>query len=144
MFSSENLLGHFLVSTLELKNFNPRWYTKEAVISDRALYLYKVGSNYVHDAHQRLKIGGYKCQILHDLTMQPYAKDLPPLDPEYNTVAELVNKDNLKRKLMGFPSDQKAAQFLEVFNLVASFSTFDAAVEEQIKNNKSPQKGMIQ
>ena len=51
MFSSENLLLHDSLATLELKNFNVRWYAKEAILTDRALYLYTEGSNYVHDAH---------------------------------------------------------------------------------------------
>ena len=51
MFSSEDLLLHDSISTLELKNFNVRWYAKDAILTDRALYLYKRRSNYVHDAH---------------------------------------------------------------------------------------------
>jgi len=51
MFASENLLLHDLISTLELKSGTVRWYAKEAILTDRALYLYKQRSNYVHDAH---------------------------------------------------------------------------------------------
>ncbi len=54
MFSSENLLLHDIVCTLELKNQIPRWYDKEMILTDRALYIYKVKSNYVHDAHCKL------------------------------------------------------------------------------------------
>jgi hypothetical protein len=53
MFSSENLLLHDAISTLELKNNAVRWYPKEAILTDRALYLYKRRSNYVHDAHRK-------------------------------------------------------------------------------------------
>ena len=53
MFASENLLLHDTISTLELKNYNVRWYAKEALLTDRALYLYKKNSNYVHDAHRK-------------------------------------------------------------------------------------------
>lgn len=42
---------HTSISTLELKNFKVRWYVKDAILTDRALYLYKERSNYVHDAH---------------------------------------------------------------------------------------------
>ena len=41
MFASENLLLHDSISTLELKGYTVRWYTKEAILTDRALYLYK-------------------------------------------------------------------------------------------------------
>ena len=34
MFSSENVMLHESVSTLELKNFKARWYTKEAILTD--------------------------------------------------------------------------------------------------------------
>jgi hypothetical protein len=53
MFASENLLLHDSISTLELKNYNVRWYAKEVLLTDRALYLYKKSSNYVHDAHRK-------------------------------------------------------------------------------------------
>lgn len=51
MFASENLLLHDLVQTLEWKSMNVRWYAKEIILTDRALYLYKERSNYIHDAH---------------------------------------------------------------------------------------------
>jgi len=41
MFASENLLLHDVISTLELKSNAVRWYAKEAILTDRALYLYK-------------------------------------------------------------------------------------------------------
>lgn len=53
MFASENLLLHDLITTLELKSGAVRWYTKEVILTDRALYLYKQRSNYVHDAHSK-------------------------------------------------------------------------------------------
>lgn len=56
MFASENLLLHDDISTLELKGGTIRWYVKEAILTDRALYLFKPRSNYVHDAHSRLSL----------------------------------------------------------------------------------------
>ena len=51
MFSSENLLLHDYINTLELKSYAVRWYLKDAILTDRAFYLYKKGSNYVTDSH---------------------------------------------------------------------------------------------
>ena len=56
MFASENLLLHDQISTLELKGSTVRWYAKEAILTDRALYLYKQRSNYVHDAHRKFPL----------------------------------------------------------------------------------------
>lgn len=56
MFASENLMLHDYIQTLELKSGTVRWYLKDAILTDRALYLYKQKSNYVHDAHSKLLI----------------------------------------------------------------------------------------
>ena len=51
MFASENLLLNDYISTLEdiggLKGI--RWYPKEIIITDRALYLYKLKSETIKD-----------------------------------------------------------------------------------------------
>lgn len=60
MFSSENLLFHQTISTLEMKpGVGVRWYLKEAILTDRAMYLYKAfldgvtKSDYQYDANRK-------------------------------------------------------------------------------------------
>jgi len=141
MFSSENLLLHDSISTLELKNFNVRWYAKEAILTDRALYLYKIRSNYVHDAHckydpllsfddtcqymltvlvlhlyyylllimiERLNLPKYTAQRPKAGASSPYLADLPPMEPPYVVLVEILNSTTSKRKIVACQSEQKA------------------------------------
>lgn len=64
MFASENLMLHESIQTLELKSGTVRWYLKDAILTDRALYLYKHRSNYVHDAHSKFLVSSAHFPVL--------------------------------------------------------------------------------
>ena len=130
MFSSENILLHDSISTLELKNFNVRWYPKEAILTDRALYLYKEKSNYVHDAHQRLSLAKFQALLPTESASNAYAAELPPATAPHDVLVEILNKETQKRRILACQTDEKAAEFVGLFNLVSSLSRFDEAVAE--------------
>ena len=79
MFSSENLLLHDYINTLELKSYAVRWYLKDAILTDRAFYLYKKGSNYVTDSHR-------KCKLFH-------------IDPIHNLISIVFTRTNYHQAL---------------------------------------------
>jgi len=60
-----------------------------------------------------------------------YQADLPPLEPPYEVLVELLNKETNKKKIIGCQSDEKASQFVQLFNLVSAFTYFDDFVTTQ-------------
>lgn len=91
MFSSENLVLHDTVSTLELKGGNPRWYPKEAIVTDRALYLYKEKSDYVHDPHQRIDPQSLHARLATAESKAMYEEELPAQLGGFEHYVELAN-----------------------------------------------------
>jgi hypothetical protein len=134
MFASENLLLHDLIATLELKGGTVRWYAKEAILTDRALYLYKRRSNYVHDAHSRLSLAQYRAQRARPASLLAYRAELPPLVPPFESfepLVELFNLETARIKLLACQSEEKADRFVKLVNLVAAFTAFEGAVAAQ-------------
>lgn len=70
----------------------------------------------------------HKAQLSKQGGSYPYAADLPPMEPPFEAVVEILNKDTSKRQIIGCQSDEKARQFVKVFNLVSAFSCFDGAI----------------
>lgn len=132
MFASENLLFHDQIATLELKGSNVRWYVKEVILSDRALYLYKQNSNYVNDAHQRLTVNKYEAQRPCKHSILDYETDLPPFPDAYlyTIIVELVHTENGRKKIVACQNEESVQKFMKVFNLVAAFTNFDESVSK--------------
>ena len=139
MFSSENLLLHDSISTLELKNFNVRWYAKEAILTDRALYLYKQRSNYVHDAHCK-----YNSLLSFDDTRK-YMLTILILHLDYYLLLIMIERLNLtkyraQRPKAGTPSPYLAdlppmespyVELVEILNTVSGRKKIVACQSEQ-------------
>ena len=61
----------------------------------------------------------------------PYLADLPRMEPPYGELVEILNTVTSKKKLLACQSEQRALNFVKLFNLVSAFSYFDEITGEQ-------------
>lgn len=59
-----------------------------------------------------------------------YMAELPSLPAEDDELVELHNKETSKVKLIACASSEKADRFVELFNLVSSFTHFEAVIAQ--------------
>ena len=153
MFSSENLIHHDKISTLELKAGFPRWYLKEAIITDRALYLYKENSDYLNDANrkchhvltnikERCILKGQRAQLMPSERRDQIIDELPEQFADFTAYVELHSAETRKSKILACSSEKKADSFVKLFNLISNFVFFDELVMNQRQRLEEAQIGL--